>query len=103
MYYNRNTMTDDGGEEIVTFRLAPNDRAAIQRLVEKGEFRNRSDFLRYAVKTTLRDHAPPPSAPAPTAPKLDLELEGVQLPDAGASAGKRATRAPGRISRGRSP
>jgi hypothetical protein len=94
-------VTDDASDEIVTFRLAPQDRAAIQRLVQKGAFQNRSDFLRYAVKTTLRDHAPPPSAPTPTAPKLDLELEGVTLPEQGAA--KRASRAPGRISRGRSP
>lgn len=58
---------------MVTFRLAPRDRAAIQRLIEAGEFRNRSDFLRYAVKATLAAHG------ASTAP-LDLSLEGVELP-----------------------
>ena len=96
-------MTDDASDEIVTFRLAPQDRAAIQRLIQRGEFRNRSDFLRYAVKTTLRDHAvPPPTARQPAAPKLDLELEGVQLPDAGAATGRKRA-ASGRLTRGRSP
>ena len=60
-------------DEMVTFRLAPRDRAAIQRLIERGEFRNRSDFLRYAVKATLAAHGA--SAPLP-----DLTLEGVELP-----------------------
>lgn len=59
---------------MVTFRLAPRDRAAIQRLIESGEFRNRSDFLRYAVKATLAAHGIQPRAP------LDLSLEGVELP-----------------------
>ena len=66
-------MTADA-DEMVTFRLAPKDRAAIAKLVESGEFRNRSDFLRYAVKVALRDLAP-------GAPRLDLELEGVDLPE----------------------
>ena len=66
-------MSDSGSEEMVTFRLAARDRAAIQRLIESGEFRNRSDFLRYAVKATLGTYGE-------TRPKLDLELEGVDLP-----------------------
>ncbi|HEX2021936.1 MAG TPA: ribbon-helix-helix domain-containing protein [Candidatus Thermoplasmatota archaeon] len=67
-------------EEIVTFRLAPRDRVAIQRLVEAGEFRNRSDFLRYAVKTSL-DHF---DASRTAKVRSDLEIEGVDLPQAGA-------------------
>lgn len=58
---------------MVAFRLAPRDRAAIQRLIDAGEFRNRSDFFRYAVKATLAAHG---ASPAP----LDLSLEGVELP-----------------------
>jgi Arc/MetJ-type ribon-helix-helix transcriptional regulator len=69
-------MTDADGEEIVTFRLAPRDRAAIRRLVEEGEFRNRSDFLRFAVKAALRDVG---AAGRPAAPPLDLELEDYEL------------------------
>jgi Arc/MetJ-type ribon-helix-helix transcriptional regulator len=67
-------MADDA-EEMVAFRLGPKDRAAIARLVETGEFRNRSDFLRYAVKAALRDLDV--RAPAP----LDLDLEGIDLPE----------------------
>lgn len=62
---------------MVTFRLAPRDRAAIQRLIEAGEFRNRSDFLRYAVKSTLASHE---DKSRTTAAKLDLAIEGVDLP-----------------------
>lgn len=64
-------------DEMITFRIAPKDRQAIARLIEAGEFRNRSDFLRYAVRSTLenihttRDRARP-----------DLEIEGVELPRA---------------------
>ena len=87
-------MTDDGGEEMVAFRLAPADRAAIARLVEMGEFRNRSDFFRHAVKRALREYALPK-------PKLDLEMEGVELPDAGEPNARRGGR--GAIKRGRSP
>lgn len=72
-------MASGPDEEMVTFRLASRDRAAIQKLVESGEFRNRSDFLRYAVKSTLvstdermRDEK--------SRPKLDLHIEGVDLP-----------------------
>lgn len=61
-------------DEMVAFRLAPRDRAAIQRLVDDGAFQNRSDFLRYAVKSTLEAHSGGPRA------KLDLDLEGVDLP-----------------------
>lgn len=68
-------MPQDGSdEEMVAFRLAPADRSAIERLVAMGEFRNRSDFFRYAVKSTLRDH---PTARA----ALDLSLNGVELPE----------------------
>lgn len=59
---------------MVTFRLAARDRASIQKLVEAGEFRNRSDFLRYAVKSVLGSYDDKTRA------KLDLELEGVELP-----------------------
>jgi len=69
-------MTD--GEEMVAFRLPPADRVAIERLVQRGEFHNRSDFFRHAVKSALREYAP---RRAP----LDLELEGVELPDAGSA------------------
>jgi Arc/MetJ-type ribon-helix-helix transcriptional regulator len=67
-------MASDGTDEMVTFRLAPRDRAGIQRLVASGEFRNRSDFLRYAVKATLAVYDELPR------PKLDLDLEQVELP-----------------------
>ena len=60
-------------EEMVAFRLAPRDRAAIQRLIDMGEFRNRSDFLRYAVKSTLGTLGPKTALP-------DLRMEGVELP-----------------------
>ena len=86
-------MTDDG-EEMVAFRLAPADRAAIARLVEMGEFRNRSDFFRHAVKTALREYALPK-------PKLDLELEGVELPESGEPHARRSSRSA--MKRGRSP
>ncbi|HVM46073.1 MAG TPA: ribbon-helix-helix domain-containing protein [Candidatus Thermoplasmatota archaeon] len=59
-------------EEMVAFRLAANDRKAIRRLVESGEFRNRSDFFRHAVKTTLERYE--------GKPRLDLDIEGVDLP-----------------------
>lgn len=75
-------MADD--EEIVTFRLGPRDRAAIQRLVDEGEFRNRSDFLRHAVKNALREHDG-----SARRVHLDLELEGYDLP---ATAAGRRTR-----------
>lgn len=74
-------MADDG-EEIVTFRLAPKDRAAIQRLVDSGEFRNRSDFLRYAVKATLAEFEGGAKA------RLNLDIEGVDLPAHGAARAK---------------
>lgn len=73
-------------EEMVTFRLAPRDRAAIQRLIDAGEFRNRSDFLRYAVKATLAAHGE-------TAAPLDLSLEGVELPAPPTASRARNTRA----------
>lgn len=69
-------MSDGSDEEIVTFRLGPSDRAAIQRLVDKGDYRNRSDLLRHAVKTLLRDAG----EPASRAKELDLNLEQVHLP-----------------------
>lgn len=67
-----------GIEEMVTFRLAPRDRAAIQRLIESGEFRNRSDFLRFAVKSALGEHEP-----GTKRANVDLEMEGVDLPASG--------------------
>ena len=79
----------DSTDEMVTFRLGPKDRAAIQKLVEEGEFRNRSDFLRYAVKTGLREvqltHA--------TRARLDLDVEGVDLPQHAEATRARAGRA----------
>lgn len=81
----------DNTDEMVTFRLGPKDRAAIQKLVEEGEFRNRSDFLRYAVKAGLREvnltHA------AARARSNDLDLEAVELPQHGEVARPRGARA----------
>lgn len=81
----------DNTDEMVTFRLGPKDRAAIQKLVEEGEFRNRSDFLRYAVKAGLREvhltHAATRSRAA------DLDLEAVDLPQHGEAPRPRAGRA----------
>lgn len=71
-------MASGSEEEMVTFRLAARDRVSIQKLVEAGEFRNRSDFLRYAVKSTLASYDDKTRA------KLDLEMEGVDLPPHGA-------------------
>ena len=62
----------DEAEDMIAFRLAPRDRAAIQRLVDQGAFRNRSDFLRHAVKLALKE------AGAPALP--DLDFEGIHLP-----------------------
>lgn len=75
-------------DEMVTFRLAPRDRAAIQRLIENGEYRNRSDFLRHAVKTALGDHEPGQKRAS-----VDLEMEGVDLP---ASSSRSRSRTPSR-------
>ncbi|HUR70055.1 MAG TPA: hypothetical protein VM370_12490 [Candidatus Thermoplasmatota archaeon] len=63
-------------DEMVTFRLGPRDRAAIQRLVDAGEFRNRSDFLRYAVKATITTY----DATKADTKKLDLDIPQVDLP-----------------------
>lgn len=41
----------------LTVRLAERDAERLRRLVESGEFASQSDFLRYAVKTTLQDLA----------------------------------------------
>lgn len=68
-------MSEEDAAEMVTFRLAPRDREAIRRLIESGEFRNRSDFLRYAVKSTLAGYEPEKARAG-----LDLEIEGVDLP-----------------------
>jgi Arc/MetJ-type ribon-helix-helix transcriptional regulator len=73
------------GDEMVAFRLAPRDREAIRRLVEKGVFRNRSDFLRYAVKAALASE--PEARPA-----LNLDLEAVELPHATPAPSRRAAR-----------
>ena len=62
-------MTAD--DEMVAFRLAANDRKTIRRLVDAGEFRNRSDFFRYAVKATLASYG---------SRLPDLDIEGVELP-----------------------
>lgn len=69
-------MTDGSGEEMVAFRLAPADRAAIQRLIERGEFRNRSDLFRHAVKNLLKDYPA-----ARLSPDLDLSMDSVELPN----------------------
>jgi Arc/MetJ-type ribon-helix-helix transcriptional regulator len=82
-------MTD--AEEMVAFRIPPADRAAIQRLLDAGQFHNRSDFLRYAVKAALKEF------PAPAAQPRLPDLEGVDLPD---SAPARAPRATGRARKG---
>ena len=75
----------DNTDEMVTFRLGPKDRAAIQKLVEEGEFRNRSDFLRYAVKAGLREvHL----TNAATRTRGDLDLEAVELPQHHAEAAR---------------
>ena len=87
-------MTDSGDEEMVAFRLAPADRAAIQRLIERGEFRNRSDLFRHAVKNLLKDY------PEARAPQLDLSMDGVELPDVAAPASARG-RSAGASSRNR--
>lgn len=81
-------MTAD--EEMVAFRLASGDRKAIQRLVERGEFRNRSDFFRYAVKATLQGYDRKTAS-------LDLDIEGVELP---AHASPARARARGRSHKG---
>lgn len=38
---------------IVTVRLAPRDADSIDELVGDGEFRSRSDFIRYAIRAAL--------------------------------------------------
>jgi len=67
----------------VTVRLPPRDRDAVRRLVEQGVFRNRSDFIRHAVKAALERYGAAPSVP-------DLTLEGVELPAADAPTRSRA-------------
>lgn len=69
----------ESDDDMVAFRLSPRDRAAIQRLVSDGEFRNRSDFLRYAVRSTLDDMR------HKGAIRPDLEMESIQLPNNQAS------------------
>lgn len=76
-------MTAD--DEMVAFRLAASDRKSIRRLVDAGEFRNRSDFFRYAVKATLANYEKDRMS-------IDLDIEGVELP----------AHTPARASRGRS-
>ena len=70
-------------EEMVAFRLPPADRAAIQRLVTKGSFHNRSDFFRYAVKQALKEAG----EAYPALPQLDLES--VDLPVSAPTQGRR--------------
>lgn len=67
-------MPSEASDEMVAFRLAPRDRAAIQRLIDAGAYQNRSDFLRHAVRAALADEEPRTRA------RLDLDLEGVDLP-----------------------
>lgn len=78
----------DEAEDMIAFRLAPRDRAAIQRLVDQGAFRNRSDFLRYAVKTALKE------AGASAVP--DLDFEGIHLPQHEPARARRAAGRGGR-------
>lgn len=73
-------------DEMITFRIAPRDRAAIQRLIETGEFRNRSDFLRYAVRSTLDGI----SATRDNKARVNLEIEGVDIPAQQNAQGARA-------------
>ena len=80
---------------MITFRIAPRDRQAIARLIEAGEFRNRSDFLRYAVRSALDQIAT--AHARERAPRVNLDLEGVELPPAGAA------HAPGQRPRPRAP
>ncbi len=76
-------------DEIVTFRLGPRDRAAIQRLIDGGEFRNRSDFLRFAVKNVLDDYES--RASADKKPRVDMEMDGIDISaGAGTPRGPRA-------------
>ncbi|MFA5860565.1 MAG: ribbon-helix-helix domain-containing protein [Candidatus Thermoplasmatota archaeon] len=89
-------MTSGADEEMVAFRLGSRDRAAIKRLVDDGEFRNRSEFLRDAVKTSLRGYEKHTASA-----KLDLDLEQVELPSSHEPSSARAARA-GRSSRGHS-
>lgn len=65
-------MPEGADDEIVTFRVARADRTAIERLVRSGFFRNRSEFLRHAIRLGLKEQD--------ATPKLDLTLEGVELP-----------------------
>lgn len=74
-------------EEMVAFRLAGSDRKAIQRLIDAGEFRNRSDFFRFAVKNALAGYD------GKTRTKMDLEMEGVELPQGGPRGAKPSRRA----------
>jgi len=74
---------------MVAFRLPAQDRAAIQRLVDEGHFHNRSDFLRYAIKTALKE-AQRNARPAPVLP----DLEAVDLPEPASARGANARRPP---------
>lgn len=41
--------------EVTTIRLPPKDTIIIDHLVEIGEFKSRSEFMRYAIKKTICD------------------------------------------------
>lgn len=82
--------SEGSADEMVTFRLAMRDRAAIQRLIERGEFRNRSDFLRYAVKATLTGYEE--TSEEKTRASLDIEFDQVELPSASPAARPKGAR-----------
>jgi len=41
--------------EVTTIRLPPKDSLIIDHFVEAGEFKSRSEFMRYAIKKTICD------------------------------------------------
>jgi len=41
--------------EITSIRLPPKDSAMIEHFVKEGEFKSKSEFVRYAVKKTICD------------------------------------------------
>lgn len=48
----------------VTLRLSPELADQIDKLIESGEFEDRSEFIRYAIRKTLKTfetRTPPPS------------------------------------------
>lgn len=41
--------------DVTTIRLPPKDSLIIDHFVEAGEFKSRSEFMRYAIKKTICD------------------------------------------------